>query len=60
MDIRIKQTNPLDNYIIVKALVFPFINVLWLGVLVMVFGFFISLGDLVTRIRKVFPGLKEE
>jgi cytochrome c-type biogenesis protein CcmF len=48
-DIMIKQLNPEDDFIVLKALVFPYINVLWLGVLVMVFGFFISLGDLLNR-----------
>jgi len=44
-EIMVRQTDPKDDYIVLKALVFPYINVLWLGVLVMVFGFFISLGD---------------
>ena len=48
-EIMIKQVDPKDDYIVLKALVFPFINVLWLGVIVMVFGFFISLGDLLSR-----------
>ncbi len=49
IDIRVKQTNPKEDFIVLKALVFPFINVLWLGIVVMVFGFFISLGDLLNR-----------
>ena len=48
-DIMVRQTDPKDDFIVLKALVFPYINVLWLGVLVMVFGFFISLGDLFNR-----------
>ncbi len=48
-EIMLKQTDPKDDLIVLKALVFPYINVLWIGVLVMVFGFFISLGDLLSR-----------
>jgi cytochrome c-type biogenesis protein CcmF len=42
-EIQIKQTDPKDDYIVLKALLFPYINVLWLGVVVMVVGFLISL-----------------
>jgi cytochrome c-type biogenesis protein CcmF len=48
-DIMIRQTDPKDDFIVLKALVFPFINVLWLGIVVMVLGFFISLGRLLTK-----------
>jgi len=42
-EIQVKQTSKKEDYITLKALVFPYINVLWLGVIVMVIGFFISL-----------------
>ncbi len=48
-EILVKQTDPKDDFIVLKALVFPYINVLWIGVIVMVFGFFISLGDALSR-----------
>ncbi len=48
-EIMIKHPDPKDDFIVLKALVFPFINVLWLGVIIMVLGFFISLGDLLSR-----------
>ena len=48
-EIMVKQINPEDDFIVLKALVFPYINVLWLGIVVMVFGFFISLGNLTLR-----------
>jgi cytochrome c-type biogenesis protein CcmF len=51
MEMKIRQTDPKDDYIVLKALVFPYINVLWLGVVVMVFGFFISLGDLLAKAK---------
>ena len=49
VDVMIRQTNPFDDFIVLKTLVFPYINVLWLGVVVMVIGFFISLLD---KLRK--------
>jgi cytochrome c-type biogenesis protein CcmF len=48
-EIMTKQTDPKDKYIVLKALVFPYINVLWLGVIITVFGFLISLGDLLSK-----------
>ncbi len=51
-EIMVRQTNPMDDYIVLKALVFPYINVLWAGVIIMVFGFFISLGKLLSRKSK--------
>ncbi len=48
VDILVRQTDPMDDFIVLKALVFPYINVLWLGIVIMVFGFFISLGDVVS------------
>jgi cytochrome c-type biogenesis protein CcmF len=59
-EIMVKQTDPRMDFILIKALAFPYINVLWLGVLVMVFGFFISLGDLLSRVSgSKFPEAKE-
>ena len=52
VELMIRQTDPKDDYIVLKALVFPYINVLWLGVIIMVFGFFISLGNLLSRKEK--------
>ena len=58
-EIMIKQTDPKDDFIVLKALVFPFINVLWLGVIVMVLGFLISLGNLVSRADRVVAAGKK-
>ncbi|MFL5739187.1 MAG: cytochrome c biogenesis protein CcsA [Flavisolibacter sp.] len=38
----IKESSGLMQYVTLKAYKFPFINVVWLGALVMVFGFFLS------------------
>lgn len=42
IDLLIKQKDPKDDYVVMKALVFPYINLLWLGIVVMVFGFMLS------------------
>jgi cytochrome c-type biogenesis protein CcmF len=48
-EIMVRQPNPQDEYIVMKALVFPFINVLWLGIIVMVFGFFLTAWNRATK-----------
>lgn len=40
----VKESNAVMKYITLKAFQFPFINILWLGILVMTAGFFISVG----------------
>ncbi len=41
-EIGIRQRAQQDDYIVMKALVFPYIRVLWFGIVVMVAGFLIS------------------
>lgn len=41
--ISFKQPNALNDYIIMKAIEFPYINVLWLGTFIMIIGFLISM-----------------
>ncbi|MBL7765694.1 MAG: cytochrome c biogenesis protein CcsA [Chitinophagaceae bacterium] len=41
--IEYKQPSAMEDYIIMKAMVFPYINVLWIGTILMVIGFGISL-----------------
>lgn len=43
---------PGEDYIVMKALVFPYINLLWLGIVVMVIGFFVSMGNRITKKEK--------
>ncbi len=38
-----KQPNAMEDYIIMKAMIFPYINLLWLGTIIMILGFFMSL-----------------
>jgi cytochrome c-type biogenesis protein CcmF len=42
LEIGLKESASLSNLITLKAYEFPFINVLWIGVLVMTFGFMLS------------------
>ena len=52
VELRLKQTDPKDDYIVLKALVFPWINVLWLGIIVMVLGFLLSAWNRATKKEK--------
>ena len=49
LEIGIKESSSLTNLITLKVYEFPFINVLWLGVVVMTIGFMMSM---LQRIRK--------
>lgn len=52
IDIELKETDPKDDYIVLKALIFPFINVLWLGIIIMVLGFLLSMYNRGTKKEK--------
>jgi len=41
--IEFKQPSAMNDYVIMKAILFPYINVLWLGTVVMILGFLLSL-----------------
>ena len=49
LEIGIKESKSLTNLITLKVYEFPFINVLWIGVVVMTIGFMMSM---LQRIRK--------
>jgi len=38
----LRQRAQQDDYIVMKVLIFPYIRLLWFGVMVMIFGFFLS------------------
>jgi cytochrome c-type biogenesis protein CcmF len=48
VDISYKQPSSMNEYIIMKAIVFPYINVLWIGTVLMILGFLISLWKRIT------------
>jgi cytochrome c-type biogenesis protein CcmF len=47
-EIEFKQPSAMNDYIIMKAILFPYINVLWIGTILMIIGFFISLWKRIT------------
>ncbi|MGZ8537815.1 MAG: cytochrome c biogenesis protein CcsA, partial [Flavisolibacter sp.] len=42
VEMQVKESNTLMQYVTLKAYKFPYINVLWAGTIIMVIGFFIS------------------
>jgi cytochrome c-type biogenesis protein CcmF len=42
-ELGIKESNTIMQYLTLKAYKFPFINLVWLGTLIMVTGFFIAM-----------------
>ncbi|WP_291906245.1 cytochrome c biogenesis protein CcsA [Chitinophaga sp. CB10] len=42
IEIKVKEADTSSDYIIMKAIIFPYINVLWLGVIVMIVGTLIA------------------
>lgn len=50
--ILVRQAGDDNDYIVMKAMIFPYINILWLGIIVMVGGFFISMWNRITKKEK--------
>jgi len=50
--IETRQTNPKDDFIVLKAMIFPHINVLALGIIIMISGFLVSLYNRLTKKEK--------
>ncbi len=48
-EIGVKENHSIGDTITLKVLEFPFINVLWIGVIVTVIGFFMSIGQYATK-----------
>ncbi len=48
-----EQEDTTADYIIMKAIVFPFINILWIGLIVMILGFCTSIYRRITEKRKI-------
>lgn len=60
IELLVRESDPKEDYIVMKALVFPFINVLWLGIIVTVGGFLLSMWNRITKKEKqpVFPEVR--
>lgn len=52
IELSVKQSGTVGDYIVMKAYIFPYINVLWLGTLVMIIGFLISIVYRVKMLRR--------
>ena len=48
-ELRIKQSGDDNDYIVMKAMIFPYINVLWLGIIIMVLGFLLAMYNRSTK-----------
>ncbi|RPE06061.1 cytochrome c assembly protein [Chitinophaga lutea] len=49
VELEVKETQAPMDYVVMKALVFPYINVLWIGILVMIVGFVMSIRQRLRR-----------
>lgn len=52
LEIGIKESNALNNAITLKVIEFPMVTILWIGVIVMVLGFWMSVYQRVRKLRK--------
>jgi cytochrome c-type biogenesis protein CcmF len=52
LEIGVRETNSVLDFVTLKAYEFPFINALWLGVMVMVVGFVMSIVQRVKQIQR--------
>jgi cytochrome c-type biogenesis protein CcmF len=52
IELQVKQSDVVNDYIVMKAYVFPFINILWLGTLIMIIGFLICIRKRILQHRK--------
>ncbi len=49
LSLKVKESNAIMDYVTIKSYIFPYINLVWLGTLVMVAGFLMSV---VARVRR--------
>lgn len=52
-EVAVKETNSVLNFITLKAYEFPYINILWLGIIIMTIGFFMSIRHRINKLKKV-------
>jgi len=58
LEIGVKESTAVLDFVTLKAYEFPYINVLWLGILVMVIGIVMSIVQRVRQLRKPVYGEK--
>lgn len=59
IELEVKQSGIVNDYIVMKAYVFPFINVLWIGTLVMIIGFIMSIRTAYKKLNRKPVALKK-
>lgn len=52
IQLQVRQSGIVNDYIVMKAYVFPFINVLWIGTLIMIIGFLMSIRKAILKLQK--------
>lgn len=52
-EVMVNEDKAAKEYIVLKALMFPYINVLWVGIIVMVLGFLLGMWNRITKKEKV-------
>lgn len=55
IQLQVKQSGVVNDYIVMKAYVFPYINLVWAGVVVMIVGFAMSIASALRRLRRRRP-----
>lgn len=53
IQLQVKQSGVVNDYIVMKAYVFPFVNLVWLGTIIMVIGFAISIRKRILQQRRL-------
>jgi cytochrome c-type biogenesis protein CcmF len=53
IELQVKQSDVVNDYIVMKAYVFPFINILWIGTLIMILGFLLTFRKRVLEQRRL-------
>ena len=57
IEMGIKQLNPIIEYVTLKVLKFPFINLLWIGTAITILGFLMSMARLIRPRSKLLNKL---
>jgi cytochrome c-type biogenesis protein CcmF len=52
-EIEVKEIDPSKNFVVLKAIVFPHINMVWLGTIVMVLGFLLSMWNTISKKKRL-------
>ena len=51
IELRIAEVEPVEEYIIMKAIMFPYINLVWSGSLIMIIGLIIAIRKRIKQVK---------